>query len=548
VAGQDLTINLKTSDSGEPSSRGSSDTSKGEESKKRTSSRKSGSDAGVTSQDQNFNDLTKQNSEIFRPELFPATPELLNLLSILADTFTVVRKVFLPLRKLYQLQSSLSKLQSKNEKKTSKSEGPQLGRRNPLPMGKTVDAEESESVTSSKENVSKPSFESLIFSAITKRLNKSYTEGIPLGPPRKESSLEGIPLGPPRKESSLEGIPQKVFGPHKRESSFFADMMQKGQGSTASKSLEVPGLSKALVNVNEGLLAFKSGLTQAKEGVFKFSKFFAKLHFSPKTWQTLFTNAGKGYKAVTSPGGMTNALGGASKFVAGNFTKLAAGATVLAAGFAVATAAVGLLSVTFGAGLAAIRSFTNSIASVSGQVQGARAVASANEIEASVEADKVGGSAAAEVISSSSDFSIALQATLAQFTSMFGPLISTIISLGSSLLNAGRGLLSIVQIVLTPVLALIEFLIFSITKIIDILSFILEPVIMLGEIVSNIFDWISKEESKYEGSYHAFFDLLGTPFGEWKDRALEGKADIFSKNRGIRVPRPPEPKGKLYMG
>ena len=126
MAGQDLTINLKTSDSGEPSSRGSSDTSKGEESKKRTSSRKSGSDAGVTSQDQNFNDLTKQNSEIFRPELFPATPELLNLLSILADTFTVVRKVFLPLRKLYQLQSSLSKLQSKNEKKTSKSEGPQL--------------------------------------------------------------------------------------------------------------------------------------------------------------------------------------------------------------------------------------------------------------------------------------------------------------------------------------------------------------------------------------------------------------------------------------
>lgn len=511
MAGQDLTINLKTSDSGEPSSRGSSDTSKGEESKKRTSSRKSGSDAGVTSQDQNFNDLTKQNSEIFRPELFPATPELLNLLSILADTFTVVRKVFLPLRKLYQLQSSLSKLQSKNEKKTSKSEGPQLGRRNPLPMGKTVDAEESESVTSSKENVSKPSFESLIFGAITKGLNKSSTE---------KKSLEGIPLVPPRKESPLEGIP---LGPHKKESLFFADMMKKGQGSTESKSLEVPGLSKALVNVDEGLLSFKSGLTQAKEGVFKFSKFFAKLHFSPKTWQTLFTNAGKGFKAVTTSGGMTNALGGASKFVAGNFTKLATGATVLAAGFAVATAAAGLLAVTFGAGLAAIRSFTNSIASVSGQVQGARAVARANEIEASVAEDARGGNEAAEVISATSDFQIALQGMLSQLTEMFGPLIAAIIDIGSSLLNAGRTLLSILGLVITPFLMLVEVVVWGMSKLIDTINLLLKPVAWLAEKVNDIWEWLTESDVTFEGTSGSLMNLLGTNFTNWKDQALNPK-------------------------
>ena len=59
---------------------------------------------GATAQDKNFDSLTG-GSDTFRPESFPAMPELLNLMSIMADTSTTIRKVFLPLRKLFQIMA-----------------------------------------------------------------------------------------------------------------------------------------------------------------------------------------------------------------------------------------------------------------------------------------------------------------------------------------------------------------------------------------------------------------------------------------------------------
>ena len=177
----------------------------------------------------------------------------------------------------------------------------------------------------------------------------------------------------------------------------------------------------------------------------------------------------------------------ASKFVQQNFAKVAG----VAAGVATGLVAVGVAAATFRFGINKINSFTKSIEDVSADVASARALAEVRELQASQRAANQSGSAAGEVIEAQSGLRIELQKLSSLFTRVFGPVITGILKIVTSIMALFSNALEI----FAPILEFISFIVklglSGISILVDILNAVLAPLRFISDTAKDVKKFLS---------------------------------------------------------
>jgi hypothetical protein len=427
-----------------------------------------GIEAGVTAQDQNFNQLTESSEGV--------AAELLNLMSILSDVSPTVRKVFLISRKVFQIHKNAA---------DSLAKGAQLANRN-MKM---------QSESSSKKQDKAEDFEQQIPDLISflKAFKPRPTQEQTVNPPvTRETQTPSEQT--PSFVSFFENLKSTFKSIFSKKETITNDQIQEageikpklfsfeslGKFFRSSKKEETEDESRGPATSFEDFASKWKQLVSNTGEIKAQTETGERIRIAPTVGNMFKSLVNKTSPIDPPPIPQNNSQGFGSKFMQKMFKPLNVGMNLVKNNFVILSKVFGAISI---AGLAAaatfrvvsgsVSNFINSIKEISPEVKVAEAQAKVAETMAAIKLNQESGGQAGEIITAQSGFKIALMELWSDITSVFGPLFVQITNLGTWIVKLISGILRLVQPIFMLLGAIGEIVVDGIQLIINVLNLIL---------------------------------------------------------------------------